>query len=96
LLRVKENHKTLLNDISAYVQDDNLQKTIDIRESAEKNRGRTERRTAYSTADIDWLFGKDGWARLACIGAIHIEVTSKNNISSDWHYYISNKPLSSK
>jgi hypothetical protein len=66
---------------------------MDTCESWEKNRGRTEQRTAFSTCDIDWLYGKQEWAGLTCIGAIHKIVTSKEGTTDEWHYYISTRKL---
>jgi hypothetical protein len=37
----------------------------------EKNRGRIETRTAYTACDIDWVFKKEDWKGLACIGAVN-------------------------
>lgn len=62
----------------------------------EKNRERTEKRTAYVTHDIDWLFGKDDWKNLTCIGAIHTEFETLQGTTSAWHYYISSRKLSAE
>ena len=64
-------------DIEGYVQDKHLQKTMDTAVTVEKTSGRVERRTAYTSADIGWLSGKEEWEGLACIGAVNTEVSSK-------------------
>ena len=56
LLKVKDKHKDLKESISDYVQDENLRKTMGTAKTLEKNRGRIERRTAYVTNDIEWLY----------------------------------------
>ena len=33
---------------------------------------------------------------LKCIGAIHTEFTTKKGTSSEWHYYISSRPLTTE
>jgi len=58
LLDAKGNQPTLEQEISDYVQDESLRKTMDCKTVTEKSRNRVERRTAYTTADISWLFGK--------------------------------------
>jgi predicted transposase YbfD/YdcC len=93
LLNVKDNHSTLKEDIEDYVQDDDLRKTMDSSSSIEKNRDRTEKRVAFATDDIDWLYGKDEWVNLACIGAIHTQFTTSEGMSDEWHYYISSRKL---
>lgn len=94
LLSVKENHPSLVQDIRDYVEDLSLRNAMLMQTVREKNRDRVEERTAFVTNDISWLAQKDQWAGLACIGAIHTEFQSKTGKSSEWHYYISSRPLS--
>lgn len=93
LLNVKDNQQTLKKDIEDYVEDASLHKTMDRAASCEKNGGRIERRTAYTTNDIDWLPSKEEWKNLVCIGAINTQFTSKKGTSNEWHYYISSRDL---
>ena len=53
-------------------------------------------RRAFTTFDIDWLFGKDEWAGIACIGAINTQFTTKKGTSNEWHYYISSRKLTAE
>ena len=93
LCSIKSNQRNLEADIAEYVQDPTLQKTMDTRVQKEKNRGRVETRTAFTTDDIMWLTGREKWAGLCCIGAIHTEFEEKGRKSSEWHYYISSRKL---
>jgi predicted transposase YbfD/YdcC len=93
LLSVKENQPTLYNEIADYIQDDELRKGMDKDEKIEKNRGRIEKRTAYATNDIAWLFGKSEWSNLACIGAINTQFETDSGSSNEWHYYISSRHM---
>lgn len=61
---------------------------------AEKNRERIEIRTAYTTSDIAWLYRKEKWKNLNCIGAIKKEVEVDGTRTEEWHYYISSRKLS--
>jgi predicted transposase YbfD/YdcC len=90
---VKENQPTLHEDIAGYVQEDRLRETMDTHSVCEKNSGRVERRTAYTTCGIEWLSGREEWERLACIGAIHTHVSSKKGETDEWHYYICSRRL---
>ena len=96
LLSVKDNQETLKKDIEDYVQDGDLRKAMDTHETHEKNRGRNERRTAYTTGDIGWLYGRQEWENMACIGAIHTQFTSIKGTTNEWHYYISSRNLTAK
>jgi predicted transposase YbfD/YdcC len=93
LLNVKGNQKTLMDGIEDYVQNDELRQSMDKSTTLEPNRGRIERRTAYTSNDVDWIPEKSAWESLACIGAINRKVTEKNVTSNEWHYYISSRNL---
>jgi len=43
----------------------------------EKGHGRVEKRTAYTMENIEWLGQRKDWKKLSCVGAIHIEFTTK-------------------
>ena len=94
LLDAKGNQATLEHQIRDYVQDESLRKTMDCKSVTEKSRDRIERRTAYTTADIDWLYRKEKWKNLCCIGAIKTEFERKGTKTEEWHYYISSRNLS--
>jgi predicted transposase YbfD/YdcC len=96
LLPVKGNQSNLETDIFDYVADDKLRAKMDTKTTIEKNRDRIEKRTAYTTFDIEWLFGRKDWSNLACIGAINRQFESSTGTSNEWHYYISSKKLSAQ
>lgn len=96
LLNVKDNQEELKQGIEDYIQDETLRKTMETATTTEKNRGRIEKRRAFVTHDIDWLYGKDEWVDLSCIGAINTQFTTPKGTSNEWHYYISNKQLTAE
>ena len=61
LFVVKDNQEALKNE------------TVPLHRTIEKNGGRIEMRTAYTSNDIAWLDQKEKWKNLSCIGAIHRE-----------------------
>lgn len=89
LFVVKDNNPALKDNIELYIQNENLENTV----KTEKNGGRIEKRTAYTSIDIDWLPNKDKWRNLTTIGAVHTEFTKGDKTSSEWHYYISSSKL---
>ena len=93
LLEAKGNQSVLEEEIREYVQDEGLRKTMDCTFITEKSRDRVETRTAYTTADISWLFGREKWKNLCCIGAIKTEFERKGVKTEEWHYYISSRNL---
>ena len=59
----------------------------------ELNGNRFETRIGYVTGDIEWLYSKEEWKGLACIGAINRQITIGDKTTNTWHYYISSKQL---
>jgi predicted transposase YbfD/YdcC len=96
LLDVKDNQPALKEGIAEYVQDEVLRAAMDSHSVREKNNGRVERRSAYTTRDVTWLNERGEWERLACIGVIHTQCTTKKGTSDEWHYYISSRGLTAK
>ena len=95
LLDAKGNQPVLEEEIREYVQDESLRKTMDRTSTTEKSRDRVETRTAYTTAVIGWLYGREKWKNLCCIGAIKTEFQRKGVKTEEWHYYISSRTLTS-
>lgn len=93
LLDAKGNQPVLEEEIREYVQDESLRNTMDCTSTTEKSRDRVETRTAYTTADIGWLFGREKWKNLCCIGAIKTEFERNGVKTEEWHYYISSRNL---
>jgi predicted transposase YbfD/YdcC len=93
LLCVKDNQQTLKQEIADYAADQALRGTMDKLTQTEKNRGRIETRTAYTTSEVDWLFGRDDWAGLSSIGAINTKTITGKGETNEWHYYISSRKL---
>ena len=89
LFVVKDNNERLKEDIELYIQNESLP----FFTKTELNGGRIEKRTAYTTTEIDWLYNKDKWENIKTIGAIHTEFTKDEKASSEWHYYISSREL---
>lgn len=96
LLCAKDNQESLKKDIEDYVQDRELRESMDTMCVTEKNRGRIETRTAYTTGDIGWLSCKEEWENLSSIGAVHTEFETKGIRTSEWHYYICSRDLSAE
>ena len=93
LLNVKDNHEGLKDDIETYIQDEELRREMDTAETTEKNRGRIERRIAYTAPNVEWIHNGKEWANLACIGAINRIVTIGERVTNEWHYFISSRTL---
>ena len=92
LFSVKDNHPNLKEDIELYFHEEKVEAFA----TTEKNGGRIETRTGYVSHKIDWLYGREDWENLTCIGAIHTEFEKAGKKSSEWHYYISSASLTAE
>ena len=66
---------------------------MDSQSITEKSRDRIETRSAYTTSDIEWLWGREKWENLCYIGAIRTEFERNEVKTEEWHYYISSRHL---
>ena len=88
---IKENQKTLYNDIKDYFDDKILYEEA-IKESyyeeTEKSHNQTEKRTYIMTSKIDWLPNKEKWENIKSIGFVMREYEKDNEKITDIRYYI--------
>lgn len=94
-LSVKENQRTLFNDIDnyfkAYINDSEELKRIKYYETIEKDHGRVEKRQYYISDNLFFISNKDKWKDLSAIGMVIQEREERNVKSTETHYYILNK-----
>ena len=92
ILSLKENQKTLYNDVKLYlddiVKDKEVIKSSDYHETREKGHGRKEIRKCVISENIGWLNNKSKWAGLYGIGAIYCETEENGKKSKQSHYFI--------
>lgn len=93
VLSVKDNQPSMKREIADYVGDAVLRGKMDRASQTEKNRDRVEKRSAFVTKEIGWLAGREEWAGLSSIGAVHTEFETKKGKTEEWHYYISSRGL---
>lgn len=92
ILSLKENQKTLYNDVKLYIDD--ISKDTDVINSSayhktvEKGHGRIEIRKCVISEEIGWLHNKDEWKGLNGIGAIYCTIEENGKKSKQSHYFI--------
>lgn len=93
VLAVKENQKTLYEEISLYFDEEDHLK--DIKENknylrtSEKNHGSADVREYYQTGNIKWLSNKEKWKGIKSIGMV---IRTHNGISERRYYITSFMP----
>ena len=92
ILALKENHKTLYNDVKLYLDDIYQEKKLleseNYYKSVEKGHGRIEIRECVISEEISWLHNKSAWKGLCGIGAIYCTIEKNGIISKQSHYFI--------
>ncbi|QTH40755.1 ISAs1 family transposase [Cohnella sp. LGH] len=98
VLQVKDNQKTLREDVDLYLEQEvmkqpksELKANGQWAQTREKNHGRIETRTCYVTENIDWLPAKADWKSLAGIGAIVSERLIGEQETIETSYFIYSK-----
>ncbi len=93
VFRLKENQKTLHDNIELYFKDDNTNKDLETFTTIEKNGGRIEKRICRKTSDLSWLEECSSWATAFSVKRI---TTTGNKTTEEISYYISSQDVSAK
>ena len=92
ILSLKENQKTLYNDVKLYLDDIRKEKSIlesdNYFKTVEKGHGRIETRECIISEDISWLKNRTEWNSLHGIGAIYCDIDENDSKSKQSHYFI--------
>ena len=92
ILSLKENQKTLYNDVKLYLDDIRKEKNIlesdNYFKTVEKGHGRIETRECIISEDISWLNNRTEWNSLRGIGAIYCDIEENDSKSKQSHYFI--------
>lgn len=93
ILALKENQKTLCQDVSLFFKQAQEMKeqgyTFDEATCVDGGHGRIETRKAIVTSDIGWLQDKKNWEGIKTIGMIESTREVDGNLSHEKRYYIS-------
>ena len=95
LFGLKENQKTLHDDVALYFQSVPDDAVIETFSTSEKNGGRIEKRICRKTTQIAWLNNCEKWAGLRAILEVERIVTFKGKTTREQSYYISSSASAS-
>lgn len=92
ILALKENQKTLYNDVKLYLDDVRQEKKLleceNYYKTVEKGHGRIETRECIISEEISWLHNKSAWKDLHGIGVIYCTIEKNSVVSKQSHYFI--------
>jgi predicted transposase YbfD/YdcC len=86
---LKENQKTLYEDIKLFIDNPPSGDNIEIFNApAEKGHGRIEKRRCFKVPDISWIECRDEWAGLETVFAVERIIENKHKTTRETNYYI--------
>lgn len=92
ILALKENKKSLYDDVKLYLDDICCDKDVEssdkYHKTVDKAHGRIEIRKCVISEEIGWLKNRLEWKGLRGIGAIYCTVEKNSQISEQSHYFI--------
>jgi len=88
LLALKDNHKTLCEDVSLWLDTETAAERLPIHEVVEKDHGRIEIRRCCLSAQIDWLEQKPEWQGLVAVGRVESTRIIGDKTSVETRYYL--------
>ena len=83
---LKENQKSLFDDVALFMNDEINADCIETHEETEKNGGRIEKRVCRKIKDISWL-GHHQWPGLRPVFSVRRIITSKGGTADETGYY---------
>lgn len=93
---LKDNQKTLHDDVELFFCDAVNKKEFETYTTQEKNGGRIEKRVCRKLANLDWLESKAAWRGLKTVFAVTRTVTAKGFVTEETSYYISSLNVSAE
>lgn len=92
VLALKDNHKTLCNEVEEYFKDAQEEivknENIESYRTIEKGHERIEERIYYYSTDIKWMQVKDDWTKLNGIGMVVRRCEENGQKTEEYRYYI--------
>lgn len=96
VLALKENHPTLYEDVTLFMQDVKAhhlgQVAYQCEETVDADPGRLEIRTYWITSDIEWLGAKASWPNLHSIGMVESHREVGDHRAEETRYYLTSLP----
>ena len=88
IFALKNNHKTLYEDVSLWLNTQFDNDKLSIVETIEKDHGRIETRRYAISYDLNWLQGKDEWINLNAVAMVESIRKIKGKTTTERRYYL--------
>jgi predicted transposase YbfD/YdcC len=88
VLVLKDNHPTLHDDVTTWLQAENAQGHVRVHETLEKDHGRIETRRTVVSTELEWLEQRADWAGLKAVAMVEATRTIGSKTSTEQRYYL--------
>ncbi len=89
VLALKDNQRTLYEEVRFFLDDQDAQGTVQRSEATvEKAHGRIETRRVVLSTEIDWLKAYGGWPGLKAVAMVESERELRGKRSCERHYFL--------
>lgn len=92
VLALKENHPTLYENVTLFLQDVKAQNLPGVdyqcEETVDADHGRIDSRTYWMTSDIEWLGAKSSWSKLRSVGMVESRREVGDSVSVESRFYL--------
>lgn len=88
VLALKDNHPTLSEDVTLWLDTQAGRGALPVRVTVEKDHGRIEVRRYHLSSDLDWLESKAEWTGLSAVGRIESLRTINGKTTTECRYYL--------
>jgi predicted transposase YbfD/YdcC len=96
VLALKDNHPTLYEDVTLFLQDAKAhncgQIAYQCEETVDADHGRLESRTYWITSAIEWLGAKASWPHLQSVGMVESHREVGDHVAVETRYYLTSLP----
>ncbi|UZA01735.1 ISAs1 family transposase [Moraxella bovis] len=89
IFALKQNHKTLHEDIVLWLNSKLNNNNMTSIQTVEKDHGRIETRCYATSTQLDWLSGKDDWTNLHAVVMVESIRDVKDKVTTERRYYLS-------
>ncbi|UZA18073.1 ISAs1 family transposase [Moraxella bovis] len=89
IFALKQNHKTLYEDIVLWLNSKLNNNNMTSIQTVEKDHGRIETRRYATSTQLDWLSGKDDWTNLHAVVMVESIRDVKDKVTTEHRYYLS-------
>eukprot|EP00887_Chlorella_sp_A99_P003769 scaffold31.g3769.t1 len=88
VLALKNNQRTLYEDVALWLKTQNEQGHLRVIESIDKDHGRIETRRTVVSTELDWLTQKSEWAGLKALAMVQSSQLIGNKSATEQRYYL--------